>query len=302
MRLIFFIGISLLLVLLLSIDGSGRTIIVDDDGGEDFTKIQDAINASQDGDTIKVFKGKYHENIIINKSVSLFGNSSELTSIIQPDEGKFISITVENVTLAGFHIQSQFERNSYSVMIESNNVSILKNRISSLDSGIAASGSNNITISDNEISVRWYGITVSGSTHTYIQNNSILKCNRGVIILRSNNITIKSNIIIQNGAGLFFVSSNDCVIDSNLISKNDNGIFIWHPHEPLSFNLSIHANYLLGNIKSAIYSNGYSNDTFDARYNWWGDTSGPFHKTLNPNGSGDSITSGLRFRGYHKIR
>ena len=43
--------------------------------------IQDAINASEDGDTIRVFAGRYEENIEVNRSVSLIGNGSDVTTI-----------------------------------------------------------------------------------------------------------------------------------------------------------------------------------------------------------------------------
>ena len=63
---ILFIASGILLV----IDGvEGKTITVDDDGGADFTKIQDAINAGQVGDTIRVYNGTYYERIIVNKSL-----------------------------------------------------------------------------------------------------------------------------------------------------------------------------------------------------------------------------------------
>ena len=39
-----------------------KTIYVDDDGGADYTKIQDAIDNASDGDTIFVYEGLYFEN------------------------------------------------------------------------------------------------------------------------------------------------------------------------------------------------------------------------------------------------
>ena len=35
--------------------------------------------------------------------------------------------------------------------------------------------------------------------------------------------------------------------------------------------------------------------TVDARYNWWGDASGPLHTRNNPNGSGDRVSDGVLF-------
>jgi YD repeat-containing protein len=52
---------------------------------------------------------------------------------------------------------------------------------------------------------------------------------------------------------------------------------------------------------NSIFSNtaGLVNATpatrIDARYNYWGDISGPFHATLNPNGKGNSVSDGVVF-------
>jgi len=291
-----YLGIIVLLcALFLTGGGAGETITVDDDGGADFERIQDALNVSQDGDTIRVFAGTYREYIYLNKSVSLIGNGSETTSIIPSVDHHIISISSGNVTVAGFYILNQFDSHRSGVSIESNNVTIIDNRISVFGSGITTRYSENVTISDNEIFVRWYGIVSQDSSQISIENNVIMNCNGGINLIYSNNSIIRANIIRNNNDGVFIISSNDCVIGSNLFSENGNGIYIWYLFEPPSFNITIHANHFVRNLKFAIHSKGYSNDTFDGRDNWWGDVSGPFHKTLNPNGSGENITEGLRF-------
>ena len=80
---------------------SSTTWYVDDDGSEEFTSIQEAINASSNADTVFVKNGTYIENIVINKSIKLVGESKEgtiidpLTVIVEADE-----VDISNL---GFH-------------------------------------------------------------------------------------------------------------------------------------------------------------------------------------------------------
>ena len=56
------------IVLALLFSLSFATIItVDDDGGADYSIIQEAIDASSSGDTVLVHRGFYQENILDNK-------------------------------------------------------------------------------------------------------------------------------------------------------------------------------------------------------------------------------------------
>ena len=59
------------------ISADSQTVIVPDD----YSKIQDAINAAEDGDTIFVKKGTYYETLVVNKSVILIGENKEKTLI-----------------------------------------------------------------------------------------------------------------------------------------------------------------------------------------------------------------------------
>ena len=51
------------------------------DPPEDFTSIQDAINASIDGDTVFVYNGTYYENVGVGKTINLTGENRDTTII-----------------------------------------------------------------------------------------------------------------------------------------------------------------------------------------------------------------------------
>jgi hypothetical protein len=75
---------SFILLFLLStlfVKTYARIIIVDINGGGQFTSIQAAINAASTNDTIKVWPGTYFEQININKNVKILGSGYENTVI-----------------------------------------------------------------------------------------------------------------------------------------------------------------------------------------------------------------------------
>jgi parallel beta-helix repeat protein len=53
-------------------------IIVDNEGDGDYTSIQDAIDNASNGDKIMVYSGIYHENVLVNKTLTLVGVDAEL--------------------------------------------------------------------------------------------------------------------------------------------------------------------------------------------------------------------------------
>ncbi len=71
---------------------SGKTWYVDDDGGPgiDFTRIQDAVNAASNGDTIIVYNGTYFENVVVNKQLTLKG--IDMPSVDAGGDGNAITI------------------------------------------------------------------------------------------------------------------------------------------------------------------------------------------------------------------
>ena len=78
--ILFLVGIVLVFIIALE-ETSGETIIVAKDGSGDYEKIQDAIDAAQGGDTIRVWEGTYEENVVMDKTLSLVGNGSDVVTI-----------------------------------------------------------------------------------------------------------------------------------------------------------------------------------------------------------------------------
>ena len=90
------------LTVYLPVKAESKTINVPDD----FSSIQEAINAADAGDTIFVKRGTYVENPVVNKSVSLVGEDRDATVI---DVTAGLKVERDNVTVTGFTIFDGFD-------------------------------------------------------------------------------------------------------------------------------------------------------------------------------------------------
>jgi len=188
-----------------------------------FNTIQDAIDASNDGDKIIVFPGIYNESIIINKSISLISNDKNNTIIRYPNNKTMISlikITIDYCTIDNFTIIGNKRKpNSNGIEIISSNNSINNNIIKDTYYGLFKKNSNNNIIFNNNLIENEYGIYMASSNDNQIISNNIT--NNDVIgfyaLTSSNNNNLKYNILINNSNAIRIKGSKYNVIERNII-------------------------------------------------------------------------------------
>ena len=155
---------------------SGKTIYVDDDGGADYTRIQDAIDNATAGDTVYVFNGTYYENIVVNKTINLIGEdrSPWNASVIDGGgSGDAVHVSVDRVNISGFTINNS---GHVGIEIRSNYNNISDNVISNNEMGISLNYSNYNHISDNliQLSSNYCGISFHYSNNNILYENTII--------------------------------------------------------------------------------------------------------------------------------
>ena len=196
----------------------GNIIYVDDDNIEGpwdgslehpYCFIQQAIDNASYGDTIFVYPGRYKENIVIDKIITLIGEDRNTTIIDGMGRDSVIYLSANRVSISGFTIQ--------------NSGSNCK------DAGISIQDSRDCDIEDNVIcDNNYYGIWLENSSDSKIIDN-IISDNKfiGIDIWYSNNCSIIGNNISDNSlAGLSIYESNSNNVINNVIRYNEMGILL----------------------------------------------------------------------------
>jgi parallel beta-helix repeat protein len=140
-------------------------------GPGNYTKIQDAINDSSDGDTIVVYNGTYYEHFTVNKQLVLMGIPSVSGDIPCIDGGEKIPVTItaENCTFETFSVGSDHD---FGIFVQSNGNIIRNCRVFKADGDIKLKYASHNLIADNIFHGGVDGILLQNSSYNTIINNT----------------------------------------------------------------------------------------------------------------------------------
>jgi len=298
------------------------------DTGLSYGTIQLAITAPEtlDNHTIEVDVGTYVEvgQIVISKNLTMVGEDKE-TTIVKPAQntgssgdarGWFLvqdgkEFNLSNVTLDGegknVHqairsfgrgtIDNNIIKNiSYNIytglgvvvmgnydMTFSNNTFTDIQRIGMMAFG---SGVTNAEITGNTYTGKgvddWldYGIEIGGGAIATITGNTITNC-KGVA---SSDNSTSAGILVTT----YFGAGTTATITGNTLTDNTGGIGVGYDEYDTS-TVVAHYNNINGNTDYGIDTTA---PVVDARYNWWGDASGP---SGEGSGTGDAISENILY-------
>ena len=198
-------------------------------GPGNYTKIQDAINDSSDGDTVFVYddSSPYYENLLINKTINLIGEDKETTIIDGSGIKYVISVLANSVNITGFWIQNSIWPYG----------------------GVDIYSTKN-TIYENYISNHIFGVAVRNSNNTISRNKIFNTDGNGIYIMFNSNITISENIFLNN--------NNMCIHFQETSNSNICKNKFWNNH-----GICIQTDFGLNNI---IYSNLIEENSIECIY------------------------------------
>jgi len=236
----------------------GNILNVGGSGPGNYSKIQDAINDSLDGDTVFVYddSSPYYENLNIYKSINLFGENKELTIIDGTFNGNGISLYVDSVNISNFSIKNSNE----GVILNECNKCHISNCIifSNSRDGIDLHKSSNNTISDCKLFLNqcYYGIRLRDSS----SDNNILNC------IFDNN----------KGSGILLWYNSDRNEIKNCIFSNHstNGIRILNDGGSSDDNFIFHNNFFNNSKNARDECSNTWDDDYPSGGNYWDDYTG----------------------------
>jgi parallel beta-helix repeat protein len=171
-----------------SSSSKGHWLYVGGNGEGNYTRIQDAINASFDGDTIFVYddSSPYYEHITVNKTINLIGEDKNTTVIDGNYKLVVVQISASGVVLTGFTIQHSGNFPNEGICVYSNDNQIFENIIKNNGEGLG----------------NGYGIFLDSCSNNVVRNNEIIYNGKGIWILdwdeKGNNNLFSENFIAHN--------------------------------------------------------------------------------------------------------
>jgi len=201
------------------------------------TTIQAAVDAANPGDTVRVPRGLYHENVLVTKDnitikgqngaildgTGLLGNSGITVRPSSP------SARISRFRLTGLQIQN-YSRNGV-ILIRVDNYQIEDGKyINNEEYGIFPIRSSHGLIRSNQVSgSNDTGIYIGQSQDAVIKGNYVSDCTVGIEVEVSSNITVKDNRATGNTIGMtavvlpglsLTVTTNVQIIDNTFDSNN----------------------------------------------------------------------------------
>jgi len=267
----------------------GKTLYVGGSGPGNYSKINDAYDDANPGDTIFVYSGTYYEFLWLKKTINLIGEDPDTTSIIYNSKTTApFKMEAPYLVISGFTIYNPNPNLvRYISLRNEGHHALISNCIfynSPLHFDDGTCGISIVNSSYNKLSNCTFlynddeGICLNvGSSHNIVENCVFSYCCMGVEFHNSS-FNIINNCIMKDGTdcGVGFVGNEPKTSDYNIIknceiyNNEQSGIYLSNSHDNVIYNCYLNNNFGKGISVSGIYSynnlmvnNKISNSTMD---------------------------------------
>jgi parallel beta-helix repeat protein len=198
----------------------------------DYPTIQAAINAANNGDTIQVAAGRYYEDVVVNKSVAIIGESAATTLIYCTQEsyepnlnmGHPFDVSADNVLISGMSI---LQADEYDGAIKASYVKNLQIRniifgpgsyAGSISLSIMLESCSNFALTENQVQASGR-IEVRNSTDGEISKNTLTHLDYALLLYTSRDIRVEENSILLCQEGIRATDSIGTVLTRNILDS-----------------------------------------------------------------------------------
>jgi parallel beta-helix repeat protein len=184
---------------------SPKTIWVDDDFADDppnhkWNSVQEGVDDANNGDTVYVFNGTYHENVVVDKTVNLKGEDRRSTIIDGSGAKDVVYVSADWVNVTGFTVTRSGGANYDGIaLFYVEKCYITDNIVSYNNRGIVLSYSSNNTVINNTASNNYHGLYVWQSNNTIIVNNTASNIWNDIFVRSSVGNELANNTMDANG-------------------------------------------------------------------------------------------------------
>jgi len=210
---------------ILKLSIKGETLYVGGSGPNNYSSIQQAVDAAQSGDTVYVYSDTYEEYILINKTITLVGEDKDSTIIDGSLTDNCIKITSDSVIIKYFTIK----KGTIGVyIVQSSGHEIKYNIIKNNWEGIGLYDVTDAKISKNSITDNYFeGINPVQSNYNNISGNKINWNLYGILLTESDNNSIYENEIKGNTRGIESIqqSNNNEIYHNNFYASEEDNAY-----------------------------------------------------------------------------
>jgi len=269
----------------------GKTLYVGGSGPGNYSKINDAYDDANPGDTIFVYSGTYYEFLWLKKTINLIGEDPDTTSIIYNSKTTApFRMEAPYLVISGFTIYNPNPNLvRYISLRNEGHHALISNCIfynSPLHFDDGTCGISIVNSSYNKLSNCTFlynddeGICLNiGSSHNVVENCDFIGCCVGIEFVNSSYNFI-NNCIMKDGThnGISIISqdltSNNNIITNCIIYDNeDYGIYIYNAYNNMIYNCSLENNMDCGISFGGKYSRNnliVNNKISNSTENEWG--------------------------------
>ena len=186
-----------------------------------------------------MYAGTYTENLVVNVSVSIVGNGSDVVTVDGDENGDVINVTSPNVLLMGLNVTGAYFTDNGVVLWEVEQVRVRECNVSA---------------------DAWWGVHVYYSNWTRILNCSITRNDWGIRMFHSNytrivGCDISRHRLVDGHAGIWIDDHcNHILIDNNSIYRNAAGIDVRIDMNIPTENLTVRCNDIRLNDNEAVWA------------------------------------------------